>query len=67
MAKKFPVLVHLAYEPNTDGDDDYLVVHADGVASMEPGQRCAIYKRIDEGAVRGPKSFISKKARRSAR
>jgi hypothetical protein len=59
LMKKFPVLVHLAYVPTTDGEDDYLCVYTDGVFSMEPGQRCAIYKRIDEGIVRGPKSFIS--------
>jgi hypothetical protein len=59
--KKFPAIVHVAYEPNADGEDDYLCVYTDGVVSMEPGQRCAIYKRVDEGAVRGPKSFISKK------
>lgn len=59
--KKFPPLVHLAYEPNARGEEDYLAVYTDGVQSMEPGQRCAIYKRVDIGAVCGPKSFISKK------
>lgn len=59
--KRFPEIVHLAFEPDRDGEDDYLCVYTDGVSSLEPGQRCAIYKRIDEGSVRGPKSFISKK------
>ena len=59
MAKKFPVLVHVAYEPDANGDDDYLCVYTDGVHSLEPGQRCAIYKRVDKGYVRGPKSFVS--------
>jgi len=62
--KKFPELVHLAYEPNADGEEDYLCVFTDGVHSLEPGQRVAIYKRIDEGEVRGPKSFVSKKRTR---
>lgn len=58
--KKFPLLVHLAYESDTDGNDDYLCVYTDGVYSMEPSQRCAIYKLVDEGYVRGPKAFVSK-------
>ena len=64
MMKKFPPIVHLAYEPNADGDEDYLCVYTDGVQSLESGQRCAIYKRVEEGSVRGPKSFISKKLTR---
>lgn len=61
--KKFPLLVHLAYEPDSDGNDDYLCVYTDGVHSMQPDQRCAIYKRVDEGKVRGPKSFVSKRGK----
>lgn len=62
--KKFPPIVHLAFEPNADGEDDYLAVYTDGVSNMEPGQRCAIYKRVEEGTVRGPKSFIAKRKKR---
>ena len=57
--KKFPLLVHLAYEPDRNGDDDYLCVFTDGVFSMDAGTHVAIYKRVDEGIVRGPKAFIS--------
>ena len=59
MKKQFPKIVHLAFAPNSDGEEDYLCVFADGVFSLEPDQRCAIYKRIDEGFVRGPKAFVS--------
>jgi hypothetical protein len=62
-SKAFPQVVHLAYELNSDGDDDYLCVFTDGVQSLEPGQRVAIYKRVDQGVVRGPKSFISQRER----
>jgi NADH:ubiquinone oxidoreductase subunit len=62
--KKFPQIVHMAFEENADGEDDYLAVYTDGIDSLEPGQRCAIYKRIEEGTVRGPKSFVSKKRNR---
>lgn len=44
--KKFPKLVHLAYEDNVDGEEDYLVVYTGGVSLMEPGQRYAIYKLV---------------------
>ena len=62
--KKFPQIVHLAFEVNADGEEDYLAVYTDGVFSLEPDQRCAIYKRVDEGRVRGPKSFVSGKKTR---
>ena len=59
--KTFPAVVHVAYEPDSDGEDDYLCVYTDDISSLEAGQRCAIYKCVDEGVVRGPESFISKK------
>lgn len=64
MSKKFPEIIHVAYEPDANDEDDYLCVFEDGVASLESGQRCAIYKRVDEGYVRGPKSFVSKAKKR---
>ena len=63
--KRFPDTIHAAYEENQDGDEEYLVVFSNGVRDMEPGQRVAIYKRVDEGVVRGPKSFVSKSKRRT--
>ena len=57
--KKFPFLIHVAYERDANDDDDYPCIYTDGGASIEPGMRVAIYKRVDDGTVRGPKSFIS--------
>ena len=62
MIKKFPLIVYLAYDPKSGGGDDYLYVVTDGIDDLEPGQRCAIYKRVDEGTVHGPKSFIPKRS-----
>jgi len=64
MNKKFPRIVHMAYEPDQDGRDDYLATYSDGVATIDAGRRCAIYKLVDEGIVRGPKSFVSSSKRR---
>lgn len=63
--KKFPALIHIGFEPDRDGNEDYAVIYSDGVSDMEAGQRVAIYKLVDEGIVRGPKSFVSKKRKRS--
>lgn len=57
-SKQFPELVHLAYI-DAGTEDEFLDVRTDGVFSLEPGQRCAIYKLVDEGKVHGPKSFRS--------
>lgn len=63
MAKlKFPELIHVAWE---DGGDDewFLTTHQEGVETIDVGQRCAIYKLVEEGTVHGPKTFVPKNQR----
>jgi len=62
--KRFPSPIHVVYALDADGHDDYLTLYTDGVTWIQPGQRVAVYTKIDEGRV--CKSFVSrrKKGRR---
>ncbi len=65
--KKFPRLIHVSYEEDQNGEEDYLCCFTNGVDDLDPGARCAIYQLVEEGVIRGPKSFVSKRSHRRTR
>lgn len=55
--RKFPNLIHVGFDDVLNDDTPYLLVYEEGITTMEPGQRVAIYQLVEEGIVKGPKSF----------
>lgn len=59
----FPHLIHVTMEQ--DGDDHFLVSHMNGLTNLtDPGERVAIYQRVEVGTVQIQKSFQPRKLKK---
>lgn len=64
MATKFPTLIHVTEEDLDSSGDPWLLVHRDGVNSIEDPQDVAVYKLVSIGRVDIQKKYVEKKGKK---
>ena len=54
---KFPKLIHVTRE-KPENEEPFLIVHANGISTVDEPQPCAIYKLVKVGRITVTQKFV---------